>query len=467
MEAATPLRHPRVTVLANRILVDGLAIDDPTAVDLVRAREEAGDDPAKVIVDAIEIGTRVLDREHAGATVELFRADLEKSTREAETTISKGAGEVTEAFARKFDEAFGAESGQLFRVLEKHFGEGSTEAVQHQVRQVIGEAGMKIRDDIVRQFSSADASNPLAGFQRMAVAAIKQGAEQQAEYQRALNQQLTALALEVQKLQSEKEKQAEVAAEHDRSTAKGRPYEEAVFDAVAQVAHARGDDCDAVGDVRGAGGRKGDVLVGIEGCSGPPRGRIVFEAKHSQKSKKTALAELDEAMTQRDAAYGVWVVPSEDQLPARTQQLQEVNGDKLFVVHDPEDGSRLGLEVAYALARARVVMARADDTRLDATAVRAEVERALGAMEDVRRVKSQLTTAAGGIEEARRILDAMAEQVRAHLGQVDALVAASDPGAEAATVEPAAAPEVARPAPAAQPRGAAHEQAAIPGQLGF
>ena len=35
--AATPLRAPRITVLANRVLVDGLAIDDPTVVEL-RAR---------------------------------------------------------------------------------------------------------------------------------------------------------------------------------------------------------------------------------------------------------------------------------------------------------------------------------------------------------------------------------------------------------------------------------------------
>ncbi len=425
MEAATPLRQPRISILANAIVVDGLTITDRAAVQLIRTRVEAGEDPAKVVADALEIGTRVLDREQAGATVELFRADLEKSTREAETTISKGAGEVTEAFARKFDEAFGAETGHLFRALEKHFGDGSSQAVQHQMRTVITEAGVNIRDDIVRQFSSADASNPLAGFQRMAVAAIKQGAEQQAEHQRVLNERLTALALEVQKLHSEREKQVEVAAEHDRSTAKGRPYEEAVLDAVGSIAHGRGDDCDAVGDVRGAGGRKGDVLVGIDGCAGPARARIVFEAKNSQKSKKAALAELDEAMAQRDAGYGVWVVPSAELLPARTPQLHEVNGDKLFVVYDPEEG-RLGLEVAYSLARARVLVARADGAGLDAAAVRAEVERALGAMEDVRRVKSQLTTAAGGIEEARKILTGLDERVRTHLREIDGMLAAAE-----------------------------------------
>jgi hypothetical protein len=61
----------------------------------------------------------------------------------------------------------------------------------------------------------------------------------------------------------------------------------------------------------------------------------------------------------------------------------------------------------------------------------AEVEKALGAMEDVRRIKTQLTAAAGGIEQARALLDGMAERVRGHLAQVDEIVAAM-PGGEPA-----------------------------------
>ena len=40
--------------------------------------------------------------------------------------------------------------------------------------------------------------------------------------------------------------------------------------------------------------------------------------------------------------------------------------------------------MAYALARARTLMAEADGDGLDACALRAEVERALAAMDDVR-----------------------------------------------------------------------------------
>ena len=77
------------------------------------------------------------------------------------------------------------------------------------------------------------------------------------------------------------------------------------------------------------------------------------------------------------------------------------------------------------LARARVLMTRADGDEIDAAAVRDTVERAITAMEDVRRIKSQLTGATSSIEKATEILEEMARVVRGHLTQVDALLAPS------------------------------------------
>jgi hypothetical protein len=423
MEAATPLRHPRVTALLGRLIVENLVVDDAVAAELVRARAEAGDSPERVVGDAIEIGARILDREHAGASVEVLRQDLENASREVEERLGQTSEAVVTELRTRLDEAFGPDSGHVTRVLQRHFGAESSSAVQHQVRAAVGELLAESREKLFKQFSSADESNPLATFQRAAVAAIRQSSDQQHAHLREMNGRLGELQLEVAKIQAEKEKAMEVAAEHDRSTAKGRPYEEAVLEAVEVIAQGHGDDCDGVGDLRGVGGRKGDVVVDIDGCAGRPRGRIVFEAKNSRRSRKEALAELDEAMNQRAADYAVWVVPAEDKLPARAGALREIGGDKLFVVYDPEDGSRLALEVAYALARARVVMAKGGAEGLDASAVRAEVERAMVAMEDVRRIKSQLTSAAGQIEDVRKIVEGMADRVRGHLGQIDAMVA--------------------------------------------
>jgi hypothetical protein len=427
MEAATPLRHPRVTALLGRVIVENLVVDDAVASELVRARADAGESPERVVADAIEIGARILDREHAGASVEVLRQDLENASREVEERLGQTSEAVVTELRTRLEEAFGPDSGHVTRVLQRHFGAESSTAVQHQVRSAVGELLAESREKLFKQFSTADESNPLATFQRAAVAAIKQSSDQQHAHLREMSGRLGELQLEVAKLQAEKAKALEVAAEHDRSTAKGRPYEEAVLEAMEAIAAGHGDDCDGVGDLRGVGGRKGDVVVDIDGCAGRPRGRIVFEAKNSRRSRNEALAELDEAMNQRAADYAVWVVPAEDKLPARASQLREINGDKLFVVYDPEDGSRLALEVAYSLARARVVMAKGGAEGLDASAVRAEVERAMVAMEDVRRIKSQLTSAAGQIEGVQKIVDDMARRVRGHLELIDALVAdASD-----------------------------------------
>ena len=423
MEAATPLRSPRVAVIGDVVVADALAVRDRVAVELVRERSEAGADPAEVLVDAIEIGARVLSREQAEVNADFVRMEFEKVSREVEGAFTDKARTVAEFLGKRVDDVFAPENGHLAKELERLFGAESAVAVQHQLREVMSEQSARMREDLLKQFSSADAHNPLADFKAGTMAAMSRAAEQQDTNLKALNEQIAGLKHEVVKLQAEREKALEVAAEHARSTAKGRPYEEAVFDAVDAIAQARGDDADAVGDLPGTGGRKGDVLVGIDGCAGPARTRIVFEAKNAYVPKNKAVAELDAAMEQRDADYGVWVVPSEELLPGRGAQLREVNGNKLFVVFDPEDGGRLALEVAYSLARARTLMAAAGGDGLDAGALRTEVERALAAMDDVRRIKTQLTLATGGIESARKILDDMADRVRGHLVQVDELVA--------------------------------------------
>jgi hypothetical protein len=425
MEAAIRLPITQVYVHNGRLTIDQLVVDDETAVRLAGER----DDPAKLLLDAIEIGARVLDREQTGANADFVKAEFEKTARELDASFVERARRVAERLDEKVDEAFGPERGHVTKVLARHFGDESSVAVQHRMKAVLDEVAARMREDLRKQFSADSDSNPLAGFQNAHLAATRQIAGQQADHLRAMAEKLEAMKLEISELRSEKVKLAEIAAVAEKGTAKGRSYEEAVALAIDAIASAQGDDCEAVGDLRGEGGRKGDVVVAIDGCAGPARGRIVFEAKNSQLSRNKALAELDEALETRGADFAIFVVPSEDKLPARTRPLREFNGDKMFVVYDAEDDARLALEVAYALARARVLMNRGDDETVDSAAVRAEVERALGAMEDVRRIKTQLTNASGGIDAARQLLDIMAAGVRAHLAEIEQLLAAASAAA--------------------------------------
>jgi hypothetical protein len=426
MEAATPLPLTHVYVYGDRVRVDGLSVDDQALVRLVRERLDAGDDPAKLVTDALEIGARVLDREHTSVNADFVKAEFERAARDLDEQFADRARDVVAQLDKKVDEAFGADHGHVTKALERHFGDGSSEAVQHKVRVAVGEIAAKMREDLQRQFSSDSEKNPLAVFQRMAIGTMNETAKRHGDQLRAMDEKLGALREEVLKLQAEREKLEELEAERERGTAKGRTFEEAVFEALEALSVARGDTCDAVGDAPGAAGKKGDVLVAIDACAGPARGRIVFEAKDARNlSRNAALQYLDESRDGRDADYAVLVVPP-DRLPAKTWPLREVNGDKLFVTFDPEDDAPLALEVAYGLARARVLMRRGEAAGLDTDALRAEVERTQQAMEDVRRVKSQLTGATTAIEQARSILDGMASGVRGHLDQIDALLDAAE-----------------------------------------
>jgi hypothetical protein len=425
MEAATPLPFAQVRVVGERLYVDGLVVDDECAVRL--ARENS--DPAKLVGDAVAIGSRILDREQTGAQVEVIKAELEKATQSAGRSLDETAARMKAEVDAKLAELLGPETGHLARALARHFGDESSEAVQHKVRNVVRDVSAQMRDDLRKQFSSDSDSNPLAGFQKASLAMIKQSSDQQAVGLRAMGEKLEAMKLEIAELRAEKAKLEEVAAEAERGTAKGRSYEESVFEAIDAIARGRGDDAEAVGDVRGEGGRKGDAVVGIDGCSGAPKGLIVFEAKDRQLSRNAALAELDACLATRGAGYAILVVPSDDELPARTHANVEFNANKVFCVFDPDDGSTLSLEAAYTIARARVLMARDDADGLDATALRTEVERATQALEEVRKIKSQLKNATTGIENARGLIDAMAEAVRGHLAQANALLDAAEPEA--------------------------------------
>ena len=431
MEAATPLRQPHVRVVGDVVAVDGLVIDDECAVRVVREREQNGDDPAKTVRDAVEIGARVLDREQAGANAEFVKVEFEKASRQVQQEFTEQARTIAQFFETQFAAVFGEQDGQLAKELERRFGDGSAASVQNRVREAVNETLAKSREDLVRQFSASDERNPLADFKASAVQQIHQAAARSDATQRALLEKMAELEKQMQALRLEKAKLEEVEAERERGTAKGRSFEEAVAAAVDEIALAQGDVAEAVGDVKEATGKVGDVVVAIDACNGPARGRIVIEAKDSRLSSPKALRELDQAMAERSADFAVLVVPTEEEFPAKMEPLREYNGDKLVVALDSDAGA-LALEVGYRLARARVLMKRSDADGVEAGAVRDAAERALAALSEERKVKQQLTGAKTSIDKAYEHVDAMTARVRVLLEEIDALVRPADENREPA-----------------------------------
>ena len=91
---------PRSASLGDRLLVDGLVVDDECAVRLA-ASAEAGEDPVALVADAIEIGARVLDREQAGAHADFVKAEFEQAARELETRVRRAGARGRRAARRE------------------------------------------------------------------------------------------------------------------------------------------------------------------------------------------------------------------------------------------------------------------------------------------------------------------------------------------------------------------------------
>src|SRR3954453_4420322 len=197
MEAATPLRQPRVHVLMGRVIVENVVVDDPATATFVDRRMTAGEDTVSVVCDALEIGARVLEREQAAVDAEFVRNEFEKVSREVESAFSDRARVVAEFFGTKVDEVFGAENGVLARELARLFGDGSTTAVQHQLREVMRESSARMREDLLRQFSSADGANPLADFKAAHLRASREATVRTEAQLEGMREQMVALKLEL------------------------------------------------------------------------------------------------------------------------------------------------------------------------------------------------------------------------------------------------------------------------------
>ena len=153
-----------------RVIVENVVVDDPADGGVPRPADDRGDDPVAIVNDAIEVGARVLEREQAAVDAEFVRNEFEKVSREVESAFTDKARVVAEFFGTKVDEVFGEENGHLARELQRLFGEGSTAAVQHQLREVMRDQSARMREDLLRQFSSRRRHQPAGRLQGRAPA---------------------------------------------------------------------------------------------------------------------------------------------------------------------------------------------------------------------------------------------------------------------------------------------------------
>ncbi len=406
-----------VRALDDRLVIERLTVTDERAARVVRERSESGQDGARTVADAIEIGARVLDREDAAAEVDYVRAEFERQ-----------ASDLRERLVRSLE----AGDERLAERIALSFDGSRDGSVQRQLAELVGRALNEQRTALLRQFTAEDGANPLADFKGAVVRAVRElGARQQADSE-ANRERIEQLTRELVELKEREQADARVAEAEEAGTRKGRTFEERVHGVIERIAEARGDCAHHVGDEPGAGGsKKGDTVVEIGAADGKSLGRIVFEDKDDQLSRNKAWEELNAAMAERHADFAVLVVAGEENIPARREQLVEYEGNKLIVAVDPELPDELGLELAYRYARLRVLATRDRALQLDAGGVRDAAEAARSALKRAQSVRLALTNVEKSSAKAREGVEGIVADVEGELARIEALVAAAEPGPDA------------------------------------
>jgi hypothetical protein len=424
-----------VRALADRLVIQHLTVADSRAAQLVRERQEAGQDPARTVADAIEVGARMLDRESVAAEVDFVRREFEKVAAEHREAIEAKNREAVERLETELRRAFGSEDadGALGTALDAHstavserlaelFDEGRDGAVQARIKAMLDE-----RDQAFMQRLSADDElNPI----RPLIANIREWARErrvdQDERDEKLEHKLDRLIEQAAQLAGIQQGEDDLEAAVEAGTQKGFDFEDVVHAEIERIASARGDAAHHVGSVSNeAGSRKGDTLIEIGGADGPAKARVVFESKDKKLSRNDAWKELDAELEGRDASFAVLVVSGAAKLPARTFELHEYQGNKMVAVFDKASLDSSGLELVYRYACARALMAAETELDVDAAGVSALLERAAAALKRGKGVRDNLTRAAQGIDGAREGFDAIVEDVDSYLAEAQSLISSA------------------------------------------
>ena len=239
----------------------------------------------------------------------------------------------------------------------------------------------------------------------------------------SINDQLAAL---LAKTAGEKA----TAESYANSREKGIDFEELLDQMIQLEAVVHGDDAQFTGDFPSPSGDKtGDEVVTINpSATNNEEIRIVWEAKTDKSYKDTkgrlkrdkVASELDDAMSNREAIYGIFVSDARGVDMAKQPAWQEFDGNKLIIVLDGENPDQRLIRMAYLWSRWMVLRSQdQEEGELDFAAIErviASIQREFDGLANLKRlhtpIETNIAAAKKWVIEFEENLDELMDELR-------------------------------------------------------
>ncbi|MET0276498.1 MAG: hypothetical protein ABW211_06605 [Acidimicrobiia bacterium] len=347
------------------------------------------DDPVAAASSCLRIGARALRAAHVSVDVDVIERSFAELEHRFETRVNTAVDEIARSTAELLDEDDGALTGTLgtFRgelvgLLGDTFDADSKTSVLAKIEDlVLGTMKGLITPEID--------DSPIGRLRKELVDTVQREVSDVAEEVRRVTEHLGIV-----------DATDEV---YEQTTGKGFDFEDLVDECVSTLAVAHGDLAESTGLTQGATGSKvGDEVVTLNrddtlGCEAS----FVIEVKNRKLNLRATLAELDEAIANRDAYAAVAVFRSQEQAPTSVPFMY--TDDKAIVVLDPDDEDDAALRLGYMWARWTVrkqLASSEEQDGIDVERVRCLLEDASRALERHATIKRAHTVARKGIDQA-------------------------------------------------------------------
>jgi len=407
----------QIRIEGTRVIVEKLVVDDREVAEYIALSK----DQAQAVVEALQLGARVLRIAGTSGDVEMVKHEFDAMIGMIGTNVEKVLTEAKDAVGKRLTEFSTDELQKSLRdhkdglqaELAKLFGPDSANSIQKQIDKMLETQAKSYVQGLAQILERTDdAENPFSKLRKD----LKDKADEAVKEVRSLRDKLLEIVSEAKG----------VATEREKGTAKGRTYQEYAFEEVERIARIFGDTAEYVADQAGEKGKSkaGDIVITLNPQNtGGVTVRVVFEAKNRKTTAPTMLSELDESKDNRVAVAAVAIFSSCEYVPSGIRSWRDYSGHRYVCVLEENATDPYQLEFSYRCARFDALQSiEPAKPQLDFAVIASQLKQVRGRLSELQQMRTKLNSAKDAIGDVQMLVEKHQEAMRSDLGELDRLL---------------------------------------------